>query len=541
MDPQNTNKSQTKGRKRKSEEKRGNESNENQSGDAMQGTDDNNTNTNTNNTTSKRRRGGKNNKNKENANKNIEDMMEGLEMDDDYDDEYEEEEIYAPVDDEDGDMEGDEIGIPEDHTLTQNEPPPDESQPQERKRVWKPGQNLAEGEVLEYDPSAYDMLHRLNVEWPLLSFSVIHDQLGFQRTKFPHTVTVVAGTQCDGRNLASNALVLLKLSNLSRTSTSHHSSDSESDSDSDSESVDEDPIIETKSIKHPGIVNKVKSSFLKPELVASWSANGQVFVWSLPNHIASLSDPSLGLPTSPNIKPIFTFSRHTSEGYALQFSPLTTNKILTGANDRSIYCLEYDGSNYTGNSAPYLEHTSSVEDLEWSPKEENVFASCSADKTIKIWDGRNRTRSAMSIVAHDCDVNVISWSKQSDFLVASGADDGSFNIWDLRNFKESNHVARMKWHGKKITGIEWHPIEAPELVVSGEDGQVTTWDMSLEKEEGEEGRPEGADMDFEVPPQLLFVHQGQRNVKDVHWHPQIPGVIMSTAEDGFNVYKSSNV
>jgi len=71
-------------------------------------------------------------------------------------------------------------------------------------------------------------------------------------------------------------------------------------------------------------------------------------------------------------------------------------------------------------------------------------------------------------------------------------------------------AAHFKWHKGAITSIEWHPTEESVLAVSGDDNQVTTWDMSLEADA--ESAAEGGELDdaSSIPPQLLFVHMVPR-------------------------------
>ena len=117
-------------------------------------------------------------------------------------------------------------------------------------------------------------------------------------------------------------------------------------------------------------------------------------------------------------------------------------------------------------------------------------------------------------------------------------------VWDLRSINRAAlPLAHFCFHKGAITSIERAPHDESVLAVAGADNQVTVWDLSVEADDeaaaasanakDKQAKAELADF----PPQLLFIHQGQQNIKEVHFHPQIPGVLASTAEDGFNIFK----
>lgn len=78
------------------------------------------------------------------------------------------------------------------------------------------------------------------------------------------------------------------------------------------------------------------------------------------------------------------------------------------------------------------------------------------------------------------------------------------------------------------------------LAAAGADHQLTLWDLALEEDPEAESAVHGRDDLQGIPPQLFFVHQGQNEIKELHWHAQLPGVLGSTAEDSFHMLKPAN-
>ncbi|KAL6553670.1 hemolysin III domain membrane protein [Orobanche gracilis] len=424
-------------------------------------------------------------------------------------------------------------------------------------KVWQPGvDKLEEDEELQCDPSAYNSLHAFHIGWPCLSFDIVRDTLGLVRTEFPHTMYFMAGTQAE--KASWNSIGIFKVSKISgkrrelvpKLEVDDSGMDGE-DSDSEDDSEDEDgaqgPTLQLRKVTHEGCVNRIRSMTQNPHICATWADTGHVQVWDMSSHLNSLAETETGVQgVAPvfNQIPLHKF-KHKDEGFAIDWSPYVPGRLLSGDCNNCIYLWEpTSAATWNIDNTPFIGHMASVEDLQWSPAKPDVFASCSVDGSIAIWDTRLGKSPTASVKAHKADVNVLSWNRLVDCMLASGSDDGTISIRDIRLLKDV--VAHFEYHKHPITSIEWSPHEAPSLAVSSSDNQLTVWDLSLERDEEEEAEfkdiiKEQVNTPEDLPPQLLFIHQGQKDLKELHWHTQIPGMIVSTAADGFNILMPSNI
>lgn len=466
------------------------------------------------------------------------------EFEDPYGDDFESEGEIIELDDEDDDAEQ----VDEDAMIKNIEEREKAEETAPESSVYLPHRSkpLGPDEVLEADPSVYEMLHNLNMPWPCMTLDILPDKLGNERRNYPACLYVTTATQADKPK--DNELITMKLSSLPKTLVKF---DEDDDDDEDDDEDDVDPVMMSEVLPLKSTTNRIRVSPHGRETGEYFGAvseeNGEVLIFDLAPQMTSFDTPGYVMPKTAR-KPQHVIRNHGSvEGYGLDWSPLlNTGALLSGDCAGKIHLTSRTTSGWVTDKTAFTASSDSIEDLQWSTGEATVFASAGCDGYVRIWDTRSKKhKPVISVQASTTDVNVISWSNKINHLLASGHDDGSWGVWDLRTFgakdKQPTPVAHYDFHKSAITSISFNPLDESIVAVSSEDNTVTLWDLAVEADDEEisQQRKEAQELQ-DIPPQLLFVHW-QRDVKDVRWHSQIPGCLVSTGGDGLNVWKTISV
>ena len=426
--------------------------------------------------------------------------------------------------------------------------------------LWdeKKNNKLKEGEILDFDNDAYEMLHRCKVEWPCLSvdfllkensslsslkeFYLPNDKRKMIEDKYPYSTYIISGSQTDEKN---GYFYFMKWYNMRKTK---YDDDSEKgDNDDNEEDEDEDkinPFMKYEKIKVNGNINRVKS-MRNSSICALWNDSPSVDIIDceelfnnieyqdeikVENDDENINNFNKNKKKKKDIKYKKIFKKslpQKAEGFAIDWNNITPFVLAVGGYDKKISIYKPKDENISDIIlyGDYLSgHTDSVEDIQWSPNEENVLASCGIDRSIRFWDVRKD--------AHTSDVNVISWNTVRNHLFASGGDDNTFKVWDLRYITEPP-ITEIKWHTGPINSIMWDPFDESQLAVCSEDNRLSVWDFSVEPDE----KKLFDNYNNEIPQQLVFLHQGQINLKDVKFHPVFKNMLISSAENGLNLFR----
>lgn len=455
---------------------------------------------------------------------------------------------------------------------------------------------------IDFDTSAYVVYNRLDMTYPCLSFDVVPEEREDIKINFPFSVKLIAGAQTPANVENNYIYVIKADNIKALKQENNEENDEDDENEDDDEDPSNLPKLSSLRVSHKGCVNRLRLKRVNGKmLTGTWSDKGKVHIYDLTTTTRAVDDlKSINTYVAQKIdpKPIFTFGGHLSEGYAIDWSPFTLGSLATGDCKKNIHIWTMrNQADWMVNQIPLVGHEESVEDIRWSPEDADVLASCSVDKSVRVWDlrlGAEQRCVAYVTNGHKSDVNVIDWNRRNKDLLVSGGDDGVVKVWDIRFLKRDKDncspVSQFSYHKGPITSVQWNPNDETSLAVASEDDRLTLWDISAENDDNpppeqevmevdgkkesdlssssdeeesdddeeikendedkddnmqddeeklDEDGVEYGDLNFkEIPEQMLFLHQGQAEIKELHWHPQFDGLLISTAANGINIFKT---
>lgn len=458
---------------------------------------------------------------------------------------------------------------------TENENDDDNDNENVKVSLWDEKINkITKDDELVFDNSAYEMLHRSTVTWPCFSvdwlipeyfipqpiknfYSPIKNYI--YKDEFPYACYFVAGAQTSEKN---GVLYYMKWFNMHKTLY-----DEDPDKEADSESEGGEPLMEHIEIKARGNVNTVRT-MKNSYITAYWSDSKSIELVDLRFHIEEMENRWKDHEEKNQLKDSNTNKtnkkrkvetkdvhvksfKKKDEGFALDWNNFNPGVFAAGGYENEIeihipvdeLCSDYTGisdkSNICNYRTKFKAHKNGVESIVFSPSKANILTSGGNDKAIRIWDLRvnNESEKVGGVEnAHLGDVNCVSWKVSTGIeMIASGSDDATVKLWDPRKMSSAkDYIANIEFHKDPITSLSWDPLNPCQLAVTSEDNRLSIWDFSVEPDEK---KAKDVITNKEIPDQLVFLHQGQENLKDVKFHPYFESFLLSTAESGINVFK----
>ncbi|NEP78814.1 MAG: WD40 repeat domain-containing protein [Okeania sp. SIO3B3] len=157
----------------------------------------------------------------------------------------------------------------------------------------------------------------------------------------------------------------------------------------------------------------------------------------------------------------------------IAFSP--NGYILAGRENDEIILWQVE----TGILIRTLEHKEygyrrEIWDIEFSPKGQ-ILATCSEDKTIKLWEvGTGKL--IRTLIGHTDEVCGIAFSPNGRIL-ASCSWDNTIKFWDVSTGKK---IRTLKKHDYSVSCVAFHP--SGKILASGIDDRIQLWDVETGKE-----------------------------------------------------------
>ncbi|XP_014676066.1 PREDICTED: dynein intermediate chain 2, ciliary-like [Priapulus caudatus] len=208
----------------------------------------------------------------------------------------------------------------------------------------------------------------------------------------------------------------------------------------------------------------------------SVSSDGRVCLWTAVKcELACTEVIQLLIADAVSDGPDGTQLRTLGCGTTIDFHPTQTQMYLVGTEEGKIHkCLLSYSNRFL---QTYDAHQMAVYGVQWNPFHPNVFISCSADWSVKIWD-HTQTEPSFTFDLGSV-VGDVAWAPHSSTVFAACTCDGRVHVYDLSVSKHSALCCQTVVQKKntKLTHIAFNPVNP--IILAGDDrGAVMSLKLS---------------------------------------------------------------
>lgn len=123
-----------------------------------------------------------------------------------------------------------------------------------------------------------------------------------------------------------------------------------------------------------------------------------------------------------------------------------------------------------------IAHDKEVHDIAWG--EAGVFASVSADGSVRVFDLRDKEHSTIIYESPQPDTPLLrlAWNKQDlRYMATILMDSNKIVILDIRS--PTLPVAELERHRASVNAISWAPVSCQHICSAGDDSQALIWEL----------------------------------------------------------------
>lgn len=154
---------------------------------------------------------------------------------------------------------------------------------------------------------------------------------------------------------------------------------------------------------------------------------------------------------------------------AARFSPGDGALVATCSADRTVRLWQSDGGEAV--SDLYGPHHAGVNDVTWCAASPQYLCSASDDRTLVMWDAE-KAKPLRVLRGHASYVLCVAYNRWGN-LIASGSYDRSVRLWDVRSGK---CIRQLPAHTDPVTAVDFHR-SGEQIISSSFDGLCRLWDV----------------------------------------------------------------